>query len=216
MAQFKPCRVTSDKLDSLAIKNGQLILVTDTKKIYSDISDTERILVGGDGVMSAAATNYDYFINDLATDYASYSPVLVEWDGTVDNIEQINNIVAAHEQSELVVVYNYEDGLIYECFDLVSYENRAEITMWSFPSKDNVVNSNNFRGKRLDLTDYSNTTTLTEGNIVKTLHYYENTDMSDFYMHYVSYDQIAMRTYVDSLVGDIESVLERLTTGEGV
>lgn len=45
MALFKPYKITSDKLEDLAIKEGQLIVTTDTKKLYVDASATERIEV---------------------------------------------------------------------------------------------------------------------------------------------------------------------------
>ena len=48
MALFKPYKITSDKLEDLAIKEGQLIVTTDTKKLYVDVSATERIEVAAD------------------------------------------------------------------------------------------------------------------------------------------------------------------------
>ena len=51
MALFKPYKITSDKLNSLAIREGQFIIVTDTEEIYVDKSATERIKLGsGNGV----------------------------------------------------------------------------------------------------------------------------------------------------------------------
>ena len=47
MALFKPYKITSDKLNSLAIREGQFIIVTDTEEIYVDKSATERIKLGG-------------------------------------------------------------------------------------------------------------------------------------------------------------------------
>lgn len=43
MALFKPYKITSDKLEDLAIQEGQIIITTDTKKLYVDVSNTERI-----------------------------------------------------------------------------------------------------------------------------------------------------------------------------
>ena len=48
MALFKPYKITSDKLDDLAIQEGQIIITTDTKKLYADVSNTERIEVTSD------------------------------------------------------------------------------------------------------------------------------------------------------------------------
>ena len=43
MALFKPYKITSDKLEDLAIQEGQIVITTDTKKLYVDVSATERI-----------------------------------------------------------------------------------------------------------------------------------------------------------------------------
>lgn len=45
MALFKPYKITSDKLEDLTIQEGQIIITTDTKKLYVDTSATERIEV---------------------------------------------------------------------------------------------------------------------------------------------------------------------------
>lgn len=49
MALFKPYKITSNKLSSLPIKEGQFIIVTDTEEIYVDKSASERIKLGGGG-----------------------------------------------------------------------------------------------------------------------------------------------------------------------
>lgn len=46
MTLFKPYKIEKSALDALAIKEGQLIFCTDTKEIYLDKNDTERILLG--------------------------------------------------------------------------------------------------------------------------------------------------------------------------
>lgn len=43
MIQFKPYKILSSQLDSLPIREGQLIFITDMKETYLDKSDTERI-----------------------------------------------------------------------------------------------------------------------------------------------------------------------------
>ena len=43
MALFKPYKITSDKLADLSIQEGQIIITIDTKKLYVDVSNTERI-----------------------------------------------------------------------------------------------------------------------------------------------------------------------------
>lgn len=48
MAQFKPFKITNAQLANLAKAEGQLIITTDTKKIYLDTSATERVLLNED------------------------------------------------------------------------------------------------------------------------------------------------------------------------
>ena len=43
MALFKPYKCTEDQLDSLPVVDGQLILTTDTNKIYMDDGDVRKI-----------------------------------------------------------------------------------------------------------------------------------------------------------------------------
>lgn len=48
MALFKPYKITSDKLSDLPVQEGQIVITTDTKKLYVDVSATERIEVTSD------------------------------------------------------------------------------------------------------------------------------------------------------------------------
>lgn len=48
MVLFKPYKITSDKLEDLAIQEGQIVITTDTKKLYVDVSATKRIEITAD------------------------------------------------------------------------------------------------------------------------------------------------------------------------
>ena len=63
MALFKPYKITSDKLEDLAIQEGQIIITTDTKKLYVDISATERIEVTSDAEVDLT----DYVTTSILT-----------------------------------------------------------------------------------------------------------------------------------------------------
>lgn len=54
MALFKPYKVTENQLAAIPIKDGQFIFTTDTKKIYLDKNDTERILALSDTTYEVA------------------------------------------------------------------------------------------------------------------------------------------------------------------
>ena len=45
MALFKPYKITANQLNSLPIKEGQLIFLTDSKVIYLDINSTQRVKI---------------------------------------------------------------------------------------------------------------------------------------------------------------------------
>ena len=70
MALFKPYKITSDKLEDLAIQEGQIVITTDTKKLYVDVSATERIEITAD-----AEVDTSVFVTkeDADADYAAIS-----------------------------------------------------------------------------------------------------------------------------------------------
>ena len=58
MALFKPYKLTRNKLESLPVKDGQLIFLTDTKEIYLD-NDTNRLKLSEDIDLSNYVTTSD-------------------------------------------------------------------------------------------------------------------------------------------------------------
>lgn len=62
MAKFKPYKILESQLDSLPIKEGQFILTTDTKKLYSDTAANTRILISPDAItdLSVNGTTITY------------------------------------------------------------------------------------------------------------------------------------------------------------
>lgn len=56
MALFKPYKITSNKLADLPVREGQIVITTDTKKLYVDVSATERIEITADTEVDL--TNY--------------------------------------------------------------------------------------------------------------------------------------------------------------
>ena len=87
MALFKPYKITSDKLEDLAIQEGQIIITTDTKKLYVDVSDTERIEVTSDAEVE------DVTLASLGV--TATAEELNYVDGVTSNIQaQLNNKAA--------------------------------------------------------------------------------------------------------------------------
>lgn len=63
MALFKPYKITSNKLADLPVREGQIIITTDTTKLYVDISATERIEVKSDAEVDLT----DYVTTNILT-----------------------------------------------------------------------------------------------------------------------------------------------------
>ena len=70
MAKFKPYKILESQLDSLPIKEGQFILTTDTKKLYSDTAAYTRILISPDAItdLSVDGTTITYTHLDGTTE----------------------------------------------------------------------------------------------------------------------------------------------------
>lgn len=98
MALFKPYRTTSSKLNSLAIKEGQVIFVKDTKELYFDVSNTQRIRLNSDALTKLAG------IEDNANNYVL--PVASETLGGVRTTSDVTDL-ADYEASPIV------DGVVY-------------------------------------------------------------------------------------------------------
>lgn len=105
MAKFKPYKLLSSKLSSLPIVEGQLVLATDTKKLYFDINSTTRVLVNSDAIVNfsvsgktvtytrADGTTGTFNTQDTNT---TYSVVTTEKDGLMSKnmLTKLNGIAA--------------------------------------------------------------------------------------------------------------------------
>lgn len=217
MAQFKPIRTTSEKLSDVSYVDGQLILITDTRKLYSDIGNGDRIKVGGDTIaLYGKELNYDYFQNHITEntdkDFDTY-----EYMGNEDETFFIRVLASTQASPFYAVVFNHADGMIYEAatHEADMGDGKSRLVFYARASKDNIIEENyyNFSWKKwtviFDLA----------GVYSSTYEYIDTLDISieDFIpVDYINIETLATIGYVNELVGDIESVLERLTTGEGV
>lgn len=98
MALFKPFKITENQLNSLPINEGQLIFTTDTKKIFFDIDDTERIILYSDVInkLDGIDENANNYVLPIAsttlggvkttstkTDLSDYEPSPIDENGIV-------------------------------------------------------------------------------------------------------------------------------------
>ena len=98
MALFKPFNIKENQINSLPISQGQLIFTTDTKKIFFDISDTERITIYSDVIdkldgIDEYANNYILPVasttlggvktTSTKTDLSDYEPSPIDENGIV-------------------------------------------------------------------------------------------------------------------------------------
>lgn len=98
MALFKPFNIKENQINSLPISQGQLIFTTDTKRIFFDISDTERITIYSDVIdkldgIDEYANNYILPVasttlggvktTSTKTDLSDYEPSPIDENGIV-------------------------------------------------------------------------------------------------------------------------------------
>ena len=107
MALFKPYRTTSSKLNSLSIREGQVIFVTDTQELYFDVSNLDRIRLNSEALTKLAG------IAENANNY-----VLPTASTTLGGVRTTSNVtdLTDYEASPIVngVVYSKNDPVITE------------------------------------------------------------------------------------------------------
>ena len=141
MALFKPYKITSDKLEDLSVQEGQIIITTDTKKLYVDVSATERIEVTSEidlsnyvtvsdltstvGEEASERQKQDNLLKDkintkLDTTQADDKYALKDYPKLTGNVEITSNgwagskIIGAHSNGDVPNYYQYAIG-----FDLL-------------------------------------------------------------------------------------------------
>ena len=139
MALFKPYKITSDKLADLPVREGQIIITTDTRKLYVDVSATERIEVTSDaevdltdyvtttmlssaiGEEASEREKQDNLLDDkintkLDTTQADDRYALKNYPKLTGNVEIISNgwagsrIIGAHPNGDVADYYQYVIG----------------------------------------------------------------------------------------------------------
>ena len=158
MAKFKPYKLLSSKLSSLPIVEGQLVLATDTKKLYFDIDSKTRILVNSDAVVGftvsgktvtytkANGTTGTFDTQDTNT---TYSVVTTEKDGLMskDMLTKLNGIAAGAQVNTVTGVKgssetNYRTGNINITkanIGLSNVENKSSATIRGELTNANVT-----------------------------------------------------------------------------
>lgn len=113
MAKFKPYKILESQLDSLPIKEGQFILTTDTKKLYSDTAANTRILISPDAItdLSVDGTTITYTHLDgttgmIGTQDTTYSVASETENGlmSADDKAKLNAIDAGAQKNTITGV----------------------------------------------------------------------------------------------------------------
>lgn len=117
MALFKPYKILSSQLNSLPIKEGQVIFTTDTKQLLLDITNNDRIVVYADVISKLANIDdnaNDYVLpaagaelggvktNSKVTNYEDYEQAPIAKDGTI----YTKNAPAVQEFNATTVVFH--------------------------------------------------------------------------------------------------------------
>lgn len=161
MAQFKPYKLTSQQLANLTKAEGQLIITTDTKKLYLDTSATERILLNedvdivtyeltknGNTITLTGSNGQSTMVTDTDT---TYEVVTTSKDGLMskDMLTKLNGIEAGAQVNTITGVKGsaestYRTGNVSiskENIGLGNVENKNSATIRGELTKANVTNA---------------------------------------------------------------------------
>ena len=120
MAKFKPYKILESQLDSLPIKEGQFILTTDTKKLYSDTAANTRILISPDAITNLSVngttvtyTRLDGTTGTITTKDTTYSVASETKNGlmSADDKAKLNAIESGAQKNTITGVKGDSESL---------------------------------------------------------------------------------------------------------
>ena len=120
MAKFKPYKILESQLDSLPIKEGQFILTTDTKKLYSDTAANTRILISPDTITNLSVngttityTRLDGTTGTITTKDTTYSVASTIKNGlmSADDKAKLNSIESNAQRNTVTGVKGESETL---------------------------------------------------------------------------------------------------------
>ena len=120
MAKFKPYKILESQLDSLPIKEGQFILTTDTKKLYSDTAANTRILISPDAITDLSVngktityTRLDGTTGTITTQDTTYSVASETKNGLMssDDKAKLNAIESGAQKNTVTGVKGDSESL---------------------------------------------------------------------------------------------------------
>ena len=109
MALFKPFKIESSELESLPIREGQLIFVTDTQTLYIDTSASERVRVNDDALIKLATveTNANaYVLPQASTTLGGVRTTSTQSDLTYYDPAPISNGIVYIKNAPTVTEFN--------------------------------------------------------------------------------------------------------------
>lgn len=133
MALFKPYKVTSANLNSLPIKEGQLIFVTDTQDLYIDVSANSRIKVNNDALVKLAGveTNANnYVLPQASSTLGGVRTTSTQSDLTYYDPAPIQNGIVYIKNAPTVTEFNNDTATFhYTGSGNINYDRTADVVV---------------------------------------------------------------------------------------
>lgn len=156
MAKFKPYKILESQLDSLPIREGQFILTTDTKKLYSDTAANTRILISPDAITDLSVdgktityTHLDGTTDIITTQDTTYSVASETKNGLMssDDKVKLNAIESGAQKNTITGVKgnsetSYRTGnvnITKANIGLANVENKSSATIRGEITSSNVT-----------------------------------------------------------------------------
>ena len=156
MAKFKPYKILESQLDSLPIKEGQFILTTDTKKLYSDTAANTRILISPDAITDLSVngktityTRLDGTTGTITTQDTTYSVASETKNGLMSSDDKAKlNAIEAGAQKNTVTGVKGDSETLYRTgninitkanIGLNNVENKSSATIRGELTSSNVT-----------------------------------------------------------------------------
>lgn len=156
MAKFKPYKILESQLDSLPIREGQFILTTDTKKLYSDTAANTRILISPDAITDLSVdgktityTHLDGTTDIITTQDTTYSVASETKNGLMssDDKVKLNTIESGAQKNTITGVKgnsetSYRTGnvnITKANIGLANVENKSSATIRGEITSSNVT-----------------------------------------------------------------------------
>lgn len=151
---FRPIKTTSEKLVSIQRKSGQLIFVTDQKRLYIDISSAEngRLLVSADSFIDVSCDDGKTLTFVKADGTSASASIAVDDKLLADSTNAVQNKVIHAKVAEVLNLISANTGAIEAVDGRVNSTNTALSTLETNKVDVAIADIRTLNGQFVDLT----------------------------------------------------------------